>query len=222
MKQLSAIVLSVLLLASIALSQVLEPEDAQDYPAGGQPEYWDDPEKIPEHCDAILVAPACSIPEQIAQVRPWPSGCRCPDTVTAWDETCWLSGREASAAQQLGEVEPGVYHWRVWAEDCESMKKQKEFHAEAQNYVPILGTAKSLDISDAAKPVLKGGYSGRAPVAVVPTLEAIVEAQRIKEAELAAAAEMVVPVEPVESVEPIVPKPIITAPPTLPTKEIVP
>lgn len=196
--------LALLFLASIAYTQVVK-EGEGDKP--GEPS-----SKV--ECDLILLAPACIIPEQVPQTRPLPEGCICPDSVTGWDASCWLSGREASAAQDLGtcnsaedrderckpseamdkDGKPVVPHyWRILAEDCDATQKQKEFYALAPDFKPKVASAAMLEVKPDGKVELKGGYSGRPAVEVAPTVEAIVEAQRLKAEAASAAAEMMNP-----------------------------
>ena len=156
-----------------------------------------DIEELPKPCDAVILAGVCDPgPGEVRIARPLPEGCVCPESVTGW--SCWLSGREASAAQELGPCETeacskaGVpmSYWRIWAEDCESAKKHAEFQAETPGFVVDTSTAKALDITDEARPVFRGGYSGKPAVAAVPTAGAVVEALRLKAEESVQAAEM--------------------------------
>jgi len=158
-------------------------------------------------CDAVIIAgvcpPGCDAQGR-CEVRPsWPvpEGCRCPESVADWAADCWLSGREASAAQELGACETELCrkagapmsYWRIMAEDCDAAKKHAEFQSETPGFVVDVSTAKALDMTDEAKPVFKGGYSGKPVVPAVPTAGAVTEALRLKAVEEAAAVEMMEP-----------------------------
>jgi len=145
-----------------------------------------------EPCEIVILANEC--PAGLNEVRqswPLPDGCTCPTSVTDWN--CWLNGREASAAQDLGLVDKGKHHWRVQFESCKNIDKKTEFISTVETYVPVKETAKSIEIQKDGKVVLKGGYSGKEPVMVTPTAEAVAEAIKLEAEAKAAAEEMMKP-----------------------------
>jgi hypothetical protein len=139
-----------------------------------------------EHCEVILAAPACPAgPGEVRPDWPLPKGCTCPERTSDW--SCWLSGREASGAQDLGVVKGNLHHWRVRLEgdQCQAAIPQPDYLAPVSEYVVPAELAGSLDVSEPDKPRLRGQYSG-APRVIVQAPASTLQAATALEAARAA------------------------------------
>lgn len=144
-----------------------------------------------EHCEVVLAAPSCPAgPGEVRPDWPLPQGCRCPERTSDW--SCWLSGREASGAQDLGVVKGDLHHWRVRLEgdQCQAAIPQPDYLAPVSEYVVPAELAGALDVSEPDKPRLKGQYSG-APRVIVQAPASTLQAAVALEAARAAIKEKV-------------------------------
>lgn len=135
-----------------------------------------------EHCEVILATPSCPAgPGEVRPDWPLPKGCSCPAKTSNW--SCWLSGREASAAQDLGMIDPekGTHHWRILTKACEQLRASPDFVSDARDYIATVETSQAIEVTG-GKIVLRGGFAGRPQVECTASAAAVTAAEAALEA----------------------------------------